>query len=209
MKRRIKLSDKNKRSIKRAGKISKIILRSFLIATFFILLSLFGVFAICWMDSVYNSSRGISKNPLLGAYVVVTESMVPTIGVNDAIVVKRVKDNTLNIGDIITFSSNDVHYNGLTITHRVVGKQLGEDGNYLYRTKGDNNVLEDTAIVNLSNIYGKVIIRLPKIGYVYMFISSPFGLIISVVTPVFLVIVYECYRIYKTMRRRYAEVEII
>ena len=209
MKKHIKLSNKSKCKIKRAGKISKIILRSCLIATLFILLSLFGVFAICWIDSAYNSSRGISKNPLLGAYVVVTESMVPTIGVNDAIVVKRVKDNTLNIGDIITFSSNDVYYNGLTITHRVVGKQLGEDGNYLYRTKGDNNVLEDTAIVNLDSIYGKVIIRLPKIGYVYMFISSPLGLIISVVTPVFLVIVYECYRIYKTMRKRYAEVEII
>ena len=209
MKKHIKLSNKSKCKIKRAGKISKIILRSYLIATLFILLSLFGVFAICWIDSAYNSSRGISKNPLLGAYVVVTESMVPTIGVNDAIVVKRVKDNTLNIGDIITFSSNDVYYNGLTITHRVVGKQLGEDGNYLYRTKGDNNVLEDTAIVNLDSIYGKVIIRLPKIGYVYMFISSPFGLIISVVTPVILVIVYECYRIYKTMRKRYAEVEII
>ena len=209
MKKHIKLSNKSKCKIKRAGKISKIILRSCLIATLFILLSLFGVFAICWIDSVYNSSRGISKNPLLGAYVVVTESMVPTIGVNDAIVVKRVKDNTLNIGDIITFSSNDVYYNGLTITHRVVGKQLGEDGNYLYRTKGDNNVLEDTAIVNLDSIYGKVIIRLPKIGYVYMFISSPFGLIISVVTPVILVIVYECYRIYKTMHKRYAEVEII
>lgn len=209
MKKHIKLSNKSKIKIKRAGKISKIILRSCLIAMLFILLSLFGVFAICWIDSAYNSSRGISKNPLLGAYVVVTESMVPTIGVNDAIVVKRVKDNTLNIGDIITFSSNDVYYNGLTITHRVVGKLLGEDGNYLYRTKGDNNVLEDTAIVNLDSIYGKVIIRLPKIGYVYMFISSPFGLIISVVTPVILVIVYECYRIYKTMRKRYAEVEII
>lgn len=209
MKKHIKLSNKSKCKIKKAGKISKIILRSCLIAMLFILLSLFGVFAICWIDSAYNSSRGISKNPLLGAYVVVTESMVPTIGVNDAIVVKRVKDNTLNIGDIITFSSNDVYYNGLTITHRVVGKQLGEDGNYLYRTKGDNNVLEDTAIVNLDSIYGKVIIRLPKIGYVYMFISSPFGLIISVVTPVIFVIVYECYRIYKTMRKRYAEVEII
>lgn len=209
MENKIKLSSKSKKKIRQAGKFSKMILRSCLVAVFFILISLFGLFAICWIDSFYNSSRGVSKNPLLGAYVVVTESMIPTIKVNDAIVVKRVKDNTLNIGDIITFSSNDTRYNGLTITHRIVGKQLGDDGNYLYRTKGDNNVLEDTAIVNLSSIYGKVIFKLPKIGYACRFVMSPFGLIVSVVSPVLLVVLYEGYRIYKTLRRRYNEVEIL
>ena len=38
---------------------------------------------------------------------------------------------------------------------------------------------------------------------------SPFGLIVSVVSPVLLVVLYEGYRIYKTLRRRYNEVEIL
>ena len=50
--------------------------------------------AVWWGDACYNSSRVISKSPLLNAYVIVTESMVPTINVNDAIIVKRVKNNT-------------------------------------------------------------------------------------------------------------------
>ena len=135
--------------------------------------------------------------------------MVPTINVNDAIVVKRVKDNTLNIGDIITFSSNDVYFKGLTVTHRVVGKQLGVDGNYIYRTKGDNNSLEDTALVNVGNIYGKVVIKLPKIGYVQAFVSSPFGFIISIVLPVLLVLIYEIWRVIRVVKREYNNIDVL
>lgn len=196
------------KKIKNVGYCSKLILRACLIAVFFILLSVFGVMAVCWGDAVYNSSRGISKSPLLNAYVIVTESMVPTINVNDAIIVKRVKNNTLDIGDIITFSSNDIYFNGLTVTHRIVGKKLDVDGNYIYRTKGDNNSLEDTALVDLDNIYGKVVLRLPKIGYVQGFVSTPLGFVLSILIPVLMVVYYEAWRIYKTIKQRYAEVEI-
>lgn len=196
------------KKIKNVGYCSKLILRACLIAVFFILLSVFGVIAVCWGDAVYNSSRGISKSPLLNAYVIVTESMVPTINVNDAIIVKRVKNNTLDIGDIITFSSNDIYFNGLTVTHRIVGKKLDVDGNYIYRTKGDNNSLEDTALVDLDNIYGKVVLRVPKIGYVQGFVSTPLGFVLSIIIPVLIVVYYEAWRIYKTIKQRYAEVEI-
>lgn len=195
--------------IRKFGKVSKLLIRACLITVFVILLSLFGIMAVCWGDSLYNESKGISKNPLFNAYVVITESMVPTINVNDAIVVKRVEDNTLNIGDIITFSSNDIYFKGLTVTHRVVGKQLGLDGNYIYRTKGDNNALEDTALVNSSSIYGKVVIKLPKIGYVQSFVSSPFGFITSIVVPVLLVIIYEVWRVTRVIKREYKKVEIL
>ena len=194
--------------VKKVGQCSKLILRACLVMVFVILLSVFGIMLICWGDAVYNSSKGLSKSPLLNAYVIVTESMVPTINVNDAIIVKRVKDNTLDIGDIITFSSNDVYFNGLTVTHRIVGKKLDVDGNYIYRTKGDNSSLEDTALVDLNNIYGKVVLRLPKIGYIQGFVSTPLGFVLSIVIPVFMVICYEMWRIYKTMKQRYAEVEI-
>lgn len=196
------------KKIKNVGYCSKLILRACLIAVFFILLSVFGVMAVCWGDAFYNSSRGISKSPLLNAYVIVTESMVPTINVNDAIIVKRVKNNTLDIGDIITFSSNDIYFNGLTVTHRIVGKKLDVDGNYIYRTKGDNNSLEDTALVDLDNIYGKVVLRLPKIGYVQGFVSTPLGFVLSIIIPVLMAVYYEAWRIYKTIKQRYAEVEI-
>lgn len=195
--------------LKKIGRASKMLLRACLISVFVILLSLFGFIAICWGDAIYNSSKGFSKNPLFNAYVVITESMVPTINVNDAIVVKRVKDNTLDIGDIITFSSNDMYFKGLTITHRVVGKQLGMDGHYIYRTKGDNNALEDTALVDADSIYGKVVIRLPKVGYIQAFVSSPLGFVISIIIPVLLVIIYEIWRVTRIIKHEYKKIEIL
>lgn len=199
----------NKREkLKNVGNFSKLLLRSCLITVFLILLTAFGFIAVCWCDSMYNSNKGLSKNPLFNAYVVITESMVPTINVNDAIIVKRVENNTLNIGDIITFSSNDIYFRGLTVTHRVVGKQLGLDGNYIYRTKGDNNLLEDTALVNADNIYGKVLIKLPKIGYVQSFVTSPFGFVLSIILPVVGVIAYEFWRVSRIVKKEYQKIEI-
>lgn len=200
---------RSKLNKKTAGYYTKLFLRSCLVAVFVILLSLFGIMAVCFCDSLYNESKGNDKNPLLNAYVIVTESMVPTIKVNDAIVVSRVKNNSVKIGDVITFSSSDKYFNGLTITHRVIGKELNESGNYTYRTKGDNNIVADTALVNGNKIHGKVLFKIPKIGYIYNFISSPNGFIFSIVLPVLLVIGYECFRIYRVIKQRYHEVEIL
>ena len=191
---------KSKLNKKKISYWTKLLLRSCLVAVFVILLSLFGIIAVCFCDSLYNESKGNDKNPLLNAYVIVTESMVPTIKVNDAIVVSRVKNNSVKIGDVITFSSSDRYF---------IGKELNESGNYTYRTKGDNNIAADTALVNGNKIHGKVLFKIPKIGYIYNFIASPGGFIFSIILPVLLVIGYECFRIYRVIKQRYHEVEIL
>ena len=187
----------------------KLIIKSCLVSVFIILLSVFAIMGICYVDSVYNESQGLSKSPLLSKYVVVTESMVPTISVNDAIVVGRVNYSNVDIGDIITFSSGDSNYNGLTITHRVVGKQLSSDGYYLYRTKGDNNILEDAALVEFDCIYGKVLFKIPKIGYIKKMVSTPLGFILSISIPVLIIVFYETYRVAKVIKQKDLEIEII
>lgn len=191
------------------GYITKLVVRSFFIATFILLSVVLMIMAVSFGDSVYNLKKGNKKSPLFGVYVIVTESMVPTINVSDAIVVKRVDDSSLEIGDIITFSSSDVHYNGLTVTHRVVGKQVTSNGEYIYRTKGDNNYFEDTALVNMDSIYGKVLLKIPKLGHLKDFVSSPGGFIVSVLSPVLLVIVYEVYRISNVIKSQNENIEII
>ena len=205
----IKQEQLKKLTAQKLSRCFKIVLRSFLIAILVILLLIFGIIGICYVDSLYNSSKGITKEPLFGAYIVVTESMVPTINVNDAIVIKRVDATNVNIGDIITFSSTDRYYNGLTITHRVVGKKVSSEGDYIYRTKGDNNVLEDTALVDIDNVYGKVLFKIPKVGYLKKFISSPLGFVLSIIIPVLMIILYEIYRVRKVIKQRDAEIDII
>lgn len=183
--------------------------RAFLIAVFILLLSLLIFLTVYFGDLLYNEKIGNNKVPLLGAYVIVSPSMVPTIKINDAIVVKRVEADELSIGDIITFSSNDPSYRGLTVTHRIVGKQMIQSGEFVYRTKGDNNSVEDSALVSLNDIYGKVVLKLPKLGYVQKFITTPFGFIISILIPIGMVIVVDVIKIFKLLRKRNEELEVI
>lgn len=203
------LKEDDKKNSSKFSYIFNLVLRSFMIASviFFAVVLIFTF--VCMGDSYYNLKSGEKSNPLFGAYVIVSESMVPTIMVNDAIVVKRVDDDNLKIGDIITFNSTDRIYKGLTITHRIVGIQKTKDGSNIYRTKGDNNVLADTALVDLDSIYGKVILKIPKIGYLQQFVSSTAGFIVAIVVPIFIVIIYEVLRIKKLIKQQDDEIEII
>lgn len=201
--------DSSNKTRKLLMKTVRVGIRTFLVTIVIFLAVFVGMSFISLGDSFYHSIKGDDKNPLFETYVIVTESMVPTIKVNDAVVVTRASDDNIDIGDIITFSSNHDYYTGLTVTHRVVGKQLTGNGKYVYRTKGDNNLLADTALVDLDSIYGKVILKIPKVGYIKKFVSSTSGFIISIVAPVFMVIVYEIYRVGKLIKKRKRELEVL
>lgn len=190
--------------------IFRFITRAFLLAVFILFLLLIIFFIFYFGDLLYNIKTGNTKVPLFGAYVIVSPSMVPTIKVNDAIIIRRAKEDELEIGDIITFSSSDPSYKGLTITHRIVGKQTVQNGGYVYRTKGDNNNVEDSSLVKYDDIYGKVILKIPKLGYIQKFLLTPFGFIISILIPILLVIIFDIVRIYRMIKRKREEViEII
>ena len=153
------------------------------------------MFGIYFVDLLTNVKTGNYKFPIFGSYVILTKSMIPTINVNDAVLVKRSEKDEFDIGDIITFSSIDAANSGMTITHRIVGKQKDLTGNLAFRTKGDNNSRDDNAYVPYNNIYGKVILRMPKLGYIQSLISKPIGLIISIFIPIFIVIFVDGFKV--------------
>ena len=174
----------------------KIIARAFVISVAVLFLLLFTYFIIYFGDQYLGIKVGTSRMPMFGAYVIVSPSMVPTINVNDGVVVQRVlEQNALNVGDVITFSSRDIDYEGLTVTHRIVGKQIVQSGEFVYRTKGDNNNVEDSSLVKFSDIYGKVIMKIPMIGYVYKFLTNPFGFTIAILIPIMVIIISNIYRV--------------
>ena len=161
--------------------------RAFLIALLFLVATISLFACILIGDSVYNKQKGNHVVPLFGGYVIITESMVPTIKVNDAVIVKRSSQEELGIGDIITFRSADERFKDMTITHRIVGEQSISTGDLVYRTKGDNNRIEDASLVTQSSIYGRVILKLPKIGYISRFIKTPLGFLLFVISPIVVV----------------------
>ena len=112
--------------------------------------------------------------------VVVSESMIPTLGVGDFILVGQIQDFDDVVaepqpeGDILVFlkpGTSDEY-----IVHRAVEK-TNNNGEWYFVTKGDNNAVQDGRPVKESNIMGRVIGNIPILGYFPMLIKTSRGLI--------------------------------
>ena len=111
---------------------------------------------------------------------IISESMEPTLNVNDVVIVKKTNIANLQKGDIITFNQD-----GRIISHRI--KKIIKDDNYLIVTQGDNNEVEDKDVVKEEQIYGKVIFKIGKIGKIISYIQN-MRIFINII--IFIVIIY-------------------
>lgn len=167
--------------------LSTVLLYSLLIIVLIIVV-FFGAYVVDQMIGMKNHE---DRSPLFGVYVIISPSMVPNINVYDAVVTMRVPTEKIEMYDVITFLSKDIDTHGTPITHRVVGIVETEDGKIGYRTKGDNNNAEDNALIMEDEVIGKVLFRIPMIGYVRSFITSKLGWLLIVVLPCVGVIIYD------------------
>jgi len=121
----------------------------------------------------------------------ISPSMEPTLNIGDLLIVQGV-DNFEDInaehknGDIIVFQKpgnpNDF------VVHRAVEKSTAS-GNIPYLiTKGDNNPSEDPWKVREENLIGKVIWRIPLLGYIKIFLGTPVGVAITIIVFLLLIL---------------------
>ena len=160
-----------------------------------IMIIVFLVFVVNFIDKQYNLRSGNNKKDLFSAYTIVSPSMVPTINVEDGIIIQRIEPEHIKQGDIISFLATESYYRGKVITHRVIGIEKSSDGKLLFRTKGDHNNVADSFLVNEENVYGKVIFRIPMLGYIRQFLSTYFGWILCIVIPFLYLILSEVVRV--------------
>lgn len=115
--------------------------------------------------------------------VVVSQSMIPTLGVGDIITVQHVGDIDTVVaapqpdGDIIVYlrpGTSDEF-----IVHRAVEKSM-VNGRWQFITKGDNNPVSDSTPVPDSRVVGRVVGRVPIFGYFLLFIKTSGGLVLVV-----------------------------
>ena len=168
--------------------LSYFVIRSFLLAIFSFMILLVVLFGIYFIDMLLNINTNNSGKPLFNGYIIVSQSMVPTINVNDGIVIKRYDDDKYNVGDIVSFVTDDSRFKGSVVTHRIVNKETATDSISIYTTKGDNNSSVDANSVSTSMINGKVMFRIPKIGYIYNFLSNPINFMYCMIGAVILFI---------------------
>lgn len=170
----------------------------------FIFLLLIGITLFIYVaDIKIRQSKGDYSPSKYNAYVVLTGSMIPEIQVKDVVLTKKVDSSELKEGDIITFLSSDERFEGLTVTHRIIDIIPNEvTGNLQFKTRGDNNNSPDVALVEDYNIIGKVILKVPKIGYLQDFLATKGGWIIVILIPCLAVISYDIVQIFKTVRKK-------
>ncbi len=133
---------------------------------------------------IFREALTIALDTAYVFHTPISPSMEPTLNVGDLIIVQGVKGiddvraNPYN-GDIIVFRKP--HSRNEFIVHRAVGKVRMPNGEVYIITKGDNNFREDPWRVTQDMIIGKVIWRIPLLGYIKIFLSTSVGMSLLII----------------------------
>lgn len=118
-------------------------------------------------------------------FIVLSGSMEPTILAGDLIITKMIDPETVATGDIIAFRADK----NTVVTHRVTGVQT--EGGKTFLTKGDGNTGADAKTVSVEDIEGIYLSRFAGVGKFALFLQTPIGMLLFVITPLCLFIVYD------------------
>ena len=128
-------------------------------------------------------------------FTIISSSMEPTFKIDDIIFVKKIDENQLQIGDIISFiQDKDI------ITHRIEKIEKNEGG-LVFITKGDANSTTDINKVKLSQIEGKYIFKISKVGKIFYILKNK---VVFIIGTIILIICYiiENNKISKKIERK-------
>ena len=134
------------------------------------------IFALVTISLFQSNNAGNEVRNIFGYTIlnVLTGSMEPSIKPGDIAIVKLTDQESINIGDIITYRSDES-----LVTHRVIDIQK-ESGTTLFITQGDANNTIDEEPVSPNQLIGSYVFKIPKLGYLIDFIKTPFGTFITV-----------------------------
>lgn len=114
------------------------------------------------------------------SYTVLSGSMEPTYYPGDVVIIKNKNRVNLSVNDVVTFKEDDK-----IITHRI--SEIIDKG---YITKGDNNELEDDNILAEEDIIGKVVFKIPKVGYIIEFLAKPYMIAVEMIILAVVILLY-------------------
>lgn len=193
----------NVKVVKKKENIFRYLISVFSYAIFIFLMLIGGTLLLYIADIKIRAAKGDYSAPVFNAYVVLSGSMLPEIQIKDIVVTKKVPAEELEVSDIITFISPDSRFGGISVTHRIIDKYYDESlGTYSYRTQGDNNNVADSVLVPSSNVLGKVILKIPKLGYIQDILSSKGGLIIFILIPCLVILSYDIMKVFKKIGQK-------
>ncbi len=110
-----------------------------------------------------------------GGYYVSSDSMYPSIKKGSLIFVKEVAFEDIKEKDVLTFTKEGSEK---WFSHRVV--EIDTE-NRAFKTKGDNNNIEDPGYTPYTAVVGKVCFQVPLVGFISMVLSATWGKVVLLV----------------------------
>lgn len=115
-------------------------------------------------------------------YVVLSDSMKPVFQAGDVAVSHPVDVDSVQPGDIITFSSIDPNSYGEAVTHKV--RELTEyEGEPAFITYGTTTGVDDAYPALAQHVTGEFAFAIPGAGHIFEFFKSPMGYVVLVLIP--------------------------
>jgi signal peptidase len=111
-------------------------------------------------------------------------SMTPALETGDVVVTEPISPLSAQVGDIVTFV--DPEGTGKLFSHRVQSIRPAGDVVH-FVTRGDANTSVERWSVPANGSVGKVLYRVPKIGYALVWTTTPEGRIGLLVIPALLI----------------------
>jgi signal peptidase len=131
------------------------------------------------------------------SFTVLTGSMVPTLRVGDVVVEQAVRPEQVRVGDIVTF--RDPARRGRLITHRVTSIAI-RGGQAAVHTKGDANTAGEEWSIATTEQLGRVVRRVPAIGYIAVTSMQRAGRVICIVIPAVVLAAWALVAIWRPRR---------
>lgn len=149
------------------------------------------------------------------SYIIVTSSMEPDIMVNDVIIIHKVKEENLSVGDAITFNVYIPELGAKSEVTHYIGEIIRSDTEVaIYKTQGatkpvgdyDNWKDEHNEVVDITyeDIEGEVILVVPYLGHVVNILRDPISLVLLVTN---VVIIYLLVRVIKKPKEENETIE--
>ncbi len=130
-------------------------------------------------------------------FTVMSGSMEPAIRTGDLVIDERIRPLEARVGDIVTFDEPGASRR--LVTHRV--RSVRADGAHVrLATKGDANNTVERWSAPAGGQIGRVVYRLPTLGYALAYFRTPYARIALLVLPALALAVYELVRLWRPER---------
>ncbi len=135
-------------------------------------------------------------------FIVRSDSMSATdFDAGDIVFVKNCDPATLQVGDIIAYTSQNPNNFGDTVTHKIRERVTDEYGEPAFITYGTTTDTNDETPVTYPYVLGKYSGRIPKIGSFFQFLNTTPGYILCIFVPFLLLILYQGWNCIKLFRK--------